>query len=102
MTTWEKVYFQNGQDVIFGGGSECFISRPSNRFFLSIAGEKAWAYIKDNEVLLFYNYETGDHYIPGPRTPEEVKKIKEEFLKFIARDTHEELFKDVTYREVSI
>lgn len=80
MTTWEKVYFQNnGQDVIFGGGSQCFISSPSNRFFLSIAGEKAWALIRDNEVLLFYNCETGDHYIPGSRTPEEVKKSKKNF-----------------------
>lgn len=91
MTTWEKVYFQqHSKEVMLGGGKEFYVSRPSNRRFLYKAAEKAWAYMKDEQLLLFYNSETGDICIPGSRTPEEINQIKGEFLYFISNDSHEE------------
>lgn len=91
MTTWEKVYFQqHSKEVMLGGGKKFYVSRSSNREFLYKAAGKAYAYIKDEELLLFYNSETGDIYIPGSRTHEEINEIKGEFLYFISNDSHEE------------
>lgn len=91
MTTWEKVHFQqHSKEVMLGGGKIFYASRPSNRIFLYKAAEKAWAYMKDEQLLLFYNSESGDIYIPGSRTPEEINEIKGEFLYFISNDSHEE------------
>lgn len=100
MTTWQKAVFdEERKSVKLDKGRMIYIPDFSCKEFLKQAGEKR-AYMKNNDILLFYNSETGDTFIPRVHTSEEVNEIKGEFLKFISKDTHDELFEDVDYKVV--
>lgn len=103
MITWQKAVLDEERKVVpFNKGSMVYETSSSARSFLKEEGEKR-AYVKDNELLLFYNSESGNIYIPGHHTPKVINEIREEFLYFISRDSHEELFnEDTDYRIIEL
>lgn len=107
MTTWEKVMSLSGdgRDVRLASGSKYWVTAPSNLAFLFTSSNKVWAYMKNKQLLLFYDSESGDIHIPRNYKPEEQSKIKGEFLYFISRDSHDEIFpekKDTDYRVIKM